>query len=205
MAGATHGTMEVVIKNYDDIVKEFSLMESQAKKVVNRTVGDFKKRGPGWVSQEVCKEYNIKKKEVTAAKKGIKNSPGSIKVRGQRLDALAIEYRGRVLTPTHFAMKPKNRPARNKAYKVTAQIKKSGGRKALGSKVFLAPSGAEGTIQIPFQRRGRERKPIDVIKTVSIPQMITNEKVSGQIHERLSEELGKRFEHNLNQVMNSNK
>ena len=175
MANATHGTMEVVLQNYDDLMREFDLME-----------------------------YNIKKKEVTAAKKGIKKLAGTVRVRGQALDSLAIEYRGRLLTPTHFAMKPKNRPARNRAYRVTAQIKKRGGRKGLGANVFIAPLGAPGTTQIPFQRKGSARLPIDVIKTVSVPQMITNENVSNQIYTRTNEEIGKRFEYNLNRIMNSN-
>ena len=202
---ATHGTMEVVVTNHQEIMKKFGLMEAQAKKAVNRTVSDFKSRGPGWVSQEVCKEYNIKKKDVTAAKKGFKNAAKSIRVRGHRLDSLAIEYKGRLLTPTHFSMKPTKRPARGKAYTVTAQIKKNGSRKALGSGVFLGNSGGEGTVQIPFRRKGTARTPLDVIKTVSVPQMITNETVAGQIHTRINEELGKRLEYNVQRIINPNR
>lgn len=204
MANATHGTMEVVVTNHQEIMRKFGLMESQAKKAVNRTVSDFKTRGPGWVAQEVCKEYNIKKKDVTAAKKGFRNASKAIRVRGQRLDTLAIEYRGRLLTPTHFSMKPTKRPEGRRPYTVTAQIKKNGGRKALGGGVFLGSSGGEGTVQIPFRRRGTARTPIDVIKTVSVPQMITNETVAEQIHTRVNEELGKRLEHNVQRIINPN-
>lgn len=201
MASATYGTMEVTLKNYRELIGEFNLMPAQATKVINRTVGDFKKRGPGWVSQEVCKEYNIKKKEVTAAKTGTRNKAGTISIRGRRLDSLSLVYEGRLLTPTHFTMKPTSRPAGNRRYNISAKIKKTGGRKVLSSRAFLGHSGRAGTIQIPFQRVGESRLPINAIKTLSIPQMITNEQVGGRIHDRIEEELGKRFEHNLNQIM----
>ena len=197
-----YGTMDVVLTNHQDLINQFNLMPTQAKKVVNRTVGDFKSRGPGWVSQEVCKEYNIKKKDVNEAKKGIKKGGSAVRVRGQRLDSLALEYKGKLLTPTHFQMRPGKRPIRNRPYTITAQFKKDGGRRSLSRKAFLAPSGADGTKQIPFQRKGDKRLPISAIKTVSVPQMITNESVSEQIHNRVNEELGKRMDHHLQRILN---
>ena len=168
------GALNVIIDGYEDVLNQISSMNRDSAKVINRTIGDFKSRGPGWVSQEVAKEYNIKKKDVNETKKGVKNA-GKIRVGGVSLDNIEIIYQGRVLTPTHFGMKPKTRPTNGKPYIVTAKIKKSGGRKALGSKVFLGKSGREGTVQIPFQRIGVARLPIKSVKTLSVPQMITNE------------------------------
>lgn len=194
------GAMNVVIEGYEDVINQISSMKRDSAKVINRTIGDFKSRGPGWVSQEVVKEYNIKKKDVNETKKGVKNA-GKVRVGGVSLDNLEIIYQGRVLTPTHFSMKPTSRPANGRAYTVSAQIKKSGGRKALGSKVFLGKSGREGTVQIPFQRVGAARLPIKSVKTLSVPQMITNETVSENIHKRINEELAKRLDHNLKRIL----
>lgn len=194
------GVMNVIIDGYEDVVNQISTMNRDSAKVINRTISDFKSRGPGWVSQEVAKEYNIKKKDVNETKKGVKNA-GKVRVQGVTLDNIEILYQGRLLTPTHFAMKPKTRPTNGKAYTVTAQIKKSEGRKALGSRVFLGKSGREGTTQIPFQRIGTERLPIKAIKTLSVPQMITNETVSENIHKRINEELAKRLDHNLKRIL----
>lgn len=194
------GAMNIVIDGYEDVVNQINSMRRDSAKVINRTIGDFRTRGPGWVSQEVVKEYNIKKKEINSSKKGVTNA-GKIRVGGVSLDNLEIHYQGRLLTPTHFSMKPTVRPADGRAYTVTAQIKKGEGRKALSHKAFLAKSGREGTVQIPFQRVGDARLPIKAIKTVSIPQMITNETVSENIHKRISEELGKRLEHNLHRIL----
>lgn len=123
--------MKVVIDGYDNVVKEIQGMKAKSEKVVNCTVADFKSRGPGWVAQEVTKEYNIKKKEVNETKKGIIKGRSKIQIKGAKLDDLSLVYRGRLLTPTHFSMKPNMRPAKNRPYVVSAQIKKVNGRVAL--------------------------------------------------------------------------
>lgn len=197
-------TIDVVIDGYEDVIHRIDSMHKNSAKVINRTMGDFRSRGPGWVSQEVVKEYNIKKKDVNAAKKGVKNV-GNVKVSGVTLDNLEIHYQSRLLTPTHFSMKPASRPANGKAYNVTAQIKKMGARKALSHKAFLSQSGGEGTTHIPFQRKGQSRYPIEPIKTVSVPQMIDNSHVNEDIYKRINEELGKRLEHNLNRILSKGK
>lgn len=193
------GTMDVILKNYDEIIGEIDALQAKGKKAIQRTTSDFRSRGPGWISQEVTKEYNIKKKDVNETKTDVRNR-GTVKVKGVAIDALSIEYRGRLLTPTHFGMTPKVRPEKG-PYIVKAKVKKSGTKKALSSKAFLSAAGGEGTIQIPFQRRDQDRLPVDVIKTVSVPQMITNDKVAYNIHKRINEELGKRLQHHLQQIM----
>lgn len=193
-------SMKVVIDGYDEVIKEIQSMKAKSEKIVNRTVADFKSRGPGWVSQEVTKEYGISKKDVNETKKGVIKGRSKIRIKGAKLDDISIIYRGRLLTPTHFSMKPTMRPAKNKPYVVTAIIKKSKGRVALGNRVFLKESGKQGTKQIPFQREGKERYPINAVKTVSVPQMITNESVKKNINERVNTELGKRLQHHLKQA-----
>ncbi|MDE5696491.1 MAG: hypothetical protein K2I96_03620 [Lachnospiraceae bacterium] len=194
------GTMNVIIEGFDNVVDELQDMHNRSKKVVQRTVADFKSRGPSWISQEVAKEYGIKKADINEAKVGIRGR-SSVRVHGTRIDDLSIIYRGRALTPTHFGMKPNIRPSKG-PYVVTALIKKSSGRESLGSKVFLGtPKNAKAeTPQLPFQREGDARYPLKVIKTVSVPQMITNETVSENIHKRINTELGKRLEHHLKRL-----
>ncbi len=192
------GTMQVVLTNYNDLMRQFNSIRTGSEKAVRRTINDFKSRGPGWISQEIAAEYNIKKKDINEAKKSVGKNGNSIKIAGTKVDDLAILYRGRLLTPTHFGMKPTTRPT-DGAYVVSAQIKKAGGRKPLGNRVYLARAGGQGTTQIPFQRRGAARTPTDVIKTLSVPQMITNKDVSDNIRDRIGKELGKRLQHHLEQ------
>lgn len=193
--------MKIVIDGYNDVVSNIKGMQEKSKRVVNRTVGDFKSRGPGWVAQEIVKEYNIQKRDINETDRKIVKGRGGIKVKGTKLDDISIVYRGRLLTPTHFTMKPTLRPSRGNKYLVSAKIKKTQGRVNLGSKVFLANAGEKSTIQIPWQRRSNARYPIDVVKTVSVPQMITNKQVSEGIHEQINAKLEKRLEHHLKQIL----
>ena len=185
--------INIEFPNLKDIEKKIAAHEKAAGKALKRTVSDFKTRAPAWISAAVVEEYGIKKADVKSAISA-KQKAGSISVGGISVDNIQIVYQGRVLTPTHFKMKPTARP--QKKYKVTAVIK-AGQRQQLSSIAFLAHSGSAGTMQIPFQRTESSRLPIKAIKTVSVPQMVTNEKVAASIQKKITEGLEKRFEHHL--------
>lgn len=63
----------------------------------------------------------------------------------------------------------------------------------LGGSVFLGSNKGAGLI--PFQREGDSRTPVKSIKTVSVPQMITNDQVAEHIQKNIDEGLAKRLEH----------
>ena len=211
--------------NFDKIYKELEKMQKAPKKVIDRTIKDFKQRAPSWVAQEVVKEYNIKKNEITPAggRKKLKAGETKVHTRGKTLATTALVYEGRLLTPVHFSMSPK---APKQSYTLKAQVLK-GERKTLGktkkltkkqrknigrnfthqstrtsheSPIMLMPTGNKqegGTDYIPFQRKGYrdERPKLHVIKTISMPQMVQNPKVDEGIYKAINEELGKRFNH----------
>lgn len=208
MASKTSGSMEVTLKGYAKLTKELHAINKDSENVVKKTTSDFKSRAPAWVAAAVSATYGIKKAEINKAKTSAK-AVGKIKVSGVMVDNVQLTFSGRVLTPTHFNMKPKARPKatkdengktvrKAKKYTVTAEIIK-GQRKALGSNVFLGTN--KGTGDIPFQRTGQGRTPIEAIKTLSIPQMITNETVAAQIQKNIDENLTKRLQHHLDQAM----
>ncbi len=65
---------------------------------------------------------------------------------------------------------------------------------------MLLPTGNRqegGTNYIPFQRVSQNRKHIKALKTVSLPQMIDNEKVRQNIEEKIKTESSKRLEHHM--------
>lgn len=130
---------------------------------------------------------------------------GTVRIEGESINNLSLIYTGRLLTPTHFGMKPKARPMSTKdtngkvikkarRYTVTAEIIK-GQRKALGSNVFLGSNKGAG--YIPFQRKGDGRLPINAVKTLSVPQMITNQTVAADIELKLQNVLEDRLSHNM--------
>lgn len=184
--------------NIQNVIDGLEKEKALSKKVIERTVGDMRTRGPGWVSKAVREEYNISPKDVKEACHTEK--AGSLSLGGAHVDDVALVYRGRVLTPTHFKMRPATRPPKPKL--ITAEIRK-GQRKTLSSIAFLANSGREGSKQIPFQRTGKERLPIEAIKTLSVPQMVEdgNENVKPKVEQAINENLKKRFEHYCEQLL----
>lgn len=191
-------TIKAQIKNLQEVRKNLENIKAAGEKAVKRTVSDIRSRAPGWVSQEVAAVYGIKKGEINPAGKGAK--AGSISVRGETIDNLQLVYSGRVLTPTHFGMTPRSRPAsqpggRPRKYTVKAAVFK-GQKKTLGSNVFLG-----GSASIPFKRVGSGRLPIKAVKTLSVPQMVDSDRVMPQVEKRLNEEIGKRLDNNVKNSM----
>lgn len=207
-------TCEIV--DYKSMMKDIENRKQAPKKAMQNLMSDAKKRAPGWIAQEVAKEYGVRKGEVNSG------ALGSMKVKGDGMESLEIIYKGRVLTPTHFGMTPKA-PGKN-AYTIKASILKGqkkalGGsvkrltkkqRKAIGknfrrqgtrdssrSPVMLMRTG--GTY-IPVQRMSQDRKDIKAIKTLSLPQMVTG-KASEGITNAINEGLEKRLEHHLNRYL----
>ena len=224
-AGWSQGSINIAIEGAEDLKAKLEKMNKQSETVVKRTVSDFKSRAPAWVSAAVTEYYAIKKSEVKGAMTGVKKGIGKIKVAGVTVDEISLVYSGRLLTPTHFKMKPSTPPKKrakdtrlipgqniksDKAvgdvaivtplapYQVSAEIKK-GKRVTFPGQVFLGTNKGAG--YIPFQRESEERTDIKSIKTVSIPQMITNEQVGEEIKKNIDEGLGKRLEHHLQQEL----
>ena len=193
---------DVKVPNFPKLLGDLKGLNNDVDKAISRTIADCKSRAPAQVTKAVTAVYGIKSAEVTAAGKAAKGGAktvGSIKVKGVSLDSVQLIYKGRRLTPTHFSMSPKKRPEGGKKYTVKAAIIK-GQKKVLGSSVFLASSGAAGTTEIPFKRTTQKRYPIESIRTVSIPQMITNEKVAEDIQARIDELLTTRLKHNTERL-----
>lgn len=187
----TMSGIEFAIKNLKEVKADLQKTEEQVAKAVNATTSDFAKRGPGWISQEVIDVYAISQKDIKKNTMRPKYN-GKICIAGLKLNNVEIKYKGRLLTITHFKMTPKKRP--KKSYRVSAEIKK-GNKARMPKGVFLGGNG--GGKDIPFQREGKERLPIRSVKSLSVPQMVTNKDVSDNIQKRINTELEKRLDNNL--------
>ena len=154
------------------------------------------------VGRIVTKEYAIKTKDVKDSfNKGIKR-PSK-----KNLNA-SLTSRGHTLSLAHFPHAPKIPPQSRRKYQVKVTIKRSTGRQTLkiNPKAFIASTGAidsSKTLYNIFRREGEKRLPITVIRTLSIPQMITNEEVSEQIQTFAQEKLEERLEHEIEYRMTS--
>jgi hypothetical protein len=188
--------IKLEISNIERVLMQISGQQKVLAKALEATTKDFKSRAPSKISKRIREVYGIKTADIKATQKGARTN-GTINVAGINVDNVELAYSGRLLTPTHFNMTPKTRPA-SKKYTVKATIKK-GHKTVLSSRTFLALSGKAGSIQIPFQRVGTSRYPIKAIKTLSVPQMITNETdgVAENISKDINELLNSRLEHNI--------
>lgn len=198
--------MRFIIQTQDleRLAQRLAKNAEQAEKALAATGKDMKARVPGWAATEVTGVYNIKKQEVTPKKAGgkPKKLAGRIRVSGTTVSSVVIEYSGRLLTPTHFGMRPKaltgGKGKRKRRKPITAEIKR-GQRKTLHSDAFLGSNKGGG--YIPFKRTTAKAYPIESIKTLSLPQMIDNPNVRGNLNEKINTELSKRLNHNISRFL----
>ena len=210
-------SVRIEMKNYTAVKNHLEKMKEAPKKVLKSTTADAKKRVPGWVATEVTKVYGIKKGEITQKK------VGSLRVVGSGIKDLKFIYSGRVLTPTHFSMTPKapkeggytlkasvikgQRSTLGKVKKLTkkqrADLAKNftgaGDKKSDHSPIMLMR--ANGGQFLPFQRKSKDRKDIEAIKTISLPQMISGERTKDNIHKAINEGIEKRLDHHMKRYM----
>lgn len=216
--------IELNTRACNETIKKLYKLQEAPEKVCKAVVSDFKTRAPSWIAAEVTKVYTINKKEIAPSKTGNGSKAGSISVRGRKISDVAIIYSGRLLTPTHFKMSPKQ--SSNGGYTLKVEVvkgqKKTWGkvkkltkkqRKNVGknftrqgtqnsskSPKMLMSTGnrtSDGTNYIPFQRVSQRRNDIQALKTVSVPQMVSNEKVSQGIDASITTNMTKRLEQQM--------
>ncbi|MFR5782312.1 MAG: hypothetical protein ACLUEK_10975 [Oscillospiraceae bacterium] len=208
-------TITLQVQNFDSLMRQVQQLKDGGKKAIKNTVNDMKARAPGWISDEVRKQYNIKKSEIMPAKKGEGGKAANIRVSGETIETMTLIYTGNPLTPLHFSMTPK-RPAAltdkkraipgegvnakggaalnvamarvRKKYSITLQPKKEKGtatRKVRTPPLLLRQPVSATTI--PFQR-SPWKYPVTAIHTLSAPQMIDNETVNANIYKKLNDD-----------------
>ena len=217
----TMADIGVNFENLGEVLAGLDGKKADVAKAVNSTCKDFKSRAPAWISKAVTQQYTIKSGEVKDSLKA-KHNCGTTVLGGITLDDIRLEYRGRVLTFTHFKFTPKNPGTKllkkrtlipgqrttsespvvwayqHRTQKVTVTVKK-GHKEILKGKYLTTPfiASMNGSPVMPFQRTAQKRQEVKSMRSVSIPQMITNDKVAKDIDERINVELGKRLQHHL--------
>jgi len=149
------------------------------------------------VGRIVPRTYAIKAKEVKDSFAGGIKRPSATDL------TASITSKGHTLSLAHFPYTPKKPGSRRK---VAVTIKKSGGKKIVNTNPlpFVAKTGARSpdlTQFNVFRREGRARLPIIVPRTLSIPQMITNENVGDQIQSFASAKFSERLDHEITRAM----
>lgn len=168
---------------------------TQLNKIV-KGLGEYEKQMPGAAISAVNRtlDYvNTKVGRMVAAEYRIKVSDvkGTItknKARKGKLLAF-LKSEGSRLTLARFRF-----GSSKKAVKV--KIKKNDGVKKVTTNPTPFLQNLNGHEQI-MKRQGKRRKPVDVLRSISIPQMIDSLKVSEKIQKEAHKKLAERIEHEM--------
>lgn len=200
-------TLEQLIKTANNVL----FPADTVQKAYDLMLSDMRDNLTPQITKAVTGVYAIKTAEVREA--GERAEKTAQKTKGKqigsiRMDGLSLTYQGRRLTLAHFKPYPGGKPTKRK-YKVKATIFK-GNRVTVngkGTPPFVAPTSRKdaGAPWIPFARVGKERLPIAPIRTVSIPQMLENEKVAEVINAEKDKLVLDRFQHHLDRFMKKEK
>jgi len=180
------------LKGYEKEVAEATRL------ALNRTI-DFTITQAG---REVSNLYAVKQKEVKDSFNGGIKKPTKTKLEA------SIMSKGHTLSLAHFPFTPKTAKRGKKSVfqnAVFVKIKKARGS-VLVKNGFVGHTGAtsaEKTQYNVFMREGKKRLPIMPIRTLSIPQMITNDNVGEKISLAASQKLNERLEHEVVRIMTS--
>ena len=152
---------------------------------LNRTIIFTRKR----VNQKVRKEYNIKSGEVSKTLEVKKANPSNL--------SAIIKSTGHRLTLRRFAS---NVGSWKKGKNIKVKIKRSGAKSVNTTpKAFI--TGLTGNSHI-VKREGKSAYPIKVLRTLSVPQMISNKDISKSVMEEANEQLKKRINHEVEYRLN---
>lgn len=187
--------------------------EVAAKRAMRTTMGELRRRAPAKVAKAVAGVYAIKQADVKPGGSGM-GGRGSLSMGGADVGSFTMVYTGSPMTPTHFRMSPASPPG-GRRYTIKATIMK-GSRVTIG---HWAPRGSEGGAYarpgaspyflahgnggtaLPFQRHGNSLD--KVFRTVSIPQMVGNDRVLEEAMSSINELAESRLTHNLERYLNA--
>lgn len=141
-------------------------------------------------AREVTKRYAISQKEV---KKTIKKHKAS----KSNLYAY-VESKGNTIALHKFPHTPKKF---SKKAKVKVQVIKSGGKKSIGVTPPAFVQKMNSTTGI-WKREGQKRTPVTLLRTLSVPQMITNDETLNNIQQAANKKLQERIDHEIEWRLN---
>lgn len=197
-----------------EALAELRELESRSSMAMERTMKDIKSRGPSWIAKGASEGYNM-----SAA--NIKNNV-KLSVKGGGIGDLVFDYRGRMLTPSHFKMSPTapkpgaytikativrgRRSTIGKVKKLTKKQRANIGRNFTGQGKRNSPTSPPMLItksnKLPFQRTTQPGNLDKAIKTISVPQMIKDGKgnTKPKVKKNLTENIQKRFENHTKYI-----
>lgn len=141
--------------------------------------------------KEVTNMYAIKQKEVNSTLKKKRASKSSLNA--------SIQSKGQTIALSKFPHNPKQYRPRNK--KVKVKVKKQEGYKIIKTSPSAFVQTMNGGTNI-WMREGKSRTPVRLLRSLSVPQMISNNEVIDVIQKKSGEKLQERINHEIEWRMN---
>lgn len=197
-----------------DLAAQLAKKERGARRALQSTMNDLRKRAPAKVSAAVIKRYAIKKADIpTPGSEG--GGGSSVGASGEDIGSFRLVYKGRVMTPLRFRMSPGARPSGGRRYMIKATILKGsrvtighGGKPGSDGGAYARPNPSpyflatgNGGMTLPFQRKGDRLS--KVFRTLSVPQMVGNDEVAAEAIKGITEIAESRLDHYLKRYVAS--
>lgn len=173
--------LKVKVENIAELKKEMAELPEMASKCVQAALKRTESKARTTVSKSVRTKYNFKAGRIKGAQKASKK-----RNRGPFGQSLDLIYKDRLPSLISFN-------ARQFKYGVKATVKK-GNRASVRSAFIQAANGGTAV----FKREGGERYPIKALRTVSVPQAITNEEIEALMLNEIGDTFQKRLLHEWN-------
>lgn len=210
------------VENTKALAAQINKFGKEGRQVMRYTISDVKKQAPNIVMNNILSTYNLERKDFK--NKNVVVTKVKVEKKSDAMD-VGIIYTGRLLTARHFSMTPKKPPAMKKlGKKEQYQIQRPNGSYMTitkrrppyelsfeifkGKRTTLKPKGStryylqhpkNHSQMLPWRVHG-EDKP-EVIKTLSVPQMLGNKTVSKGFMKELNKKLTERFNHHFNRII----
>jgi len=170
------------------VVNELDKVQRKVPAITSRALGRTITHANKVMSQAIREEYVIKAgdiKEHTELKKASKTD----------LNAF-IKVTGRPLALSRFQLTPKKPQSGNRRRKVKVKIKRGGRKTEVRTDPGAFIQEMNGAVTA-FRRVDKRRFPVVPIKTLSIPQMASNDGVLSKVESKAQEKLIERMNHEI--------
>lgn len=203
-------------KQLDEIADLLKGFPKDGVKVMNSVISRASDTVRVEVGRQIPKVYGVPQKEIREALNSKQRKVKTI-MGASGEGSVSVVVMGRPLTLTRFRHTPTSSPQASKGKKrrvfhVRAMIRREGGMVSVGpvhgmdgkiKNVFLIPTKSGSEKYLFAYRTGAKngkREKLKVIRTLSIPQMVTNEQVGQAIVEQVNQTVFKRLTHELDRA-----
>lgn len=169
------------IDNLKEITQKMNQQPEIAAKSIQAALKRTETKANTMVSKSVREEYNIKAARIKRAKKAPRQ-----RNRGPSGMTYDIVYRDTLMSLHHF------KPTQTKAGVKVTVIK---GQRKTAESAFLQTANKGRTV---FKRASAERYPLKALKTLSVPQAISSERIEDAMMEDIGDFFQQRLLHEWN-------